>query len=125
MDAHGSGPYLEIQEAVDAASSSDIIVVRSGDYEGFVVDAKGLGVVADRGASIQTRDVVVMGMATGQRVFSSDLKIEALDSHALEVQMCEGSVRVQGCILLAAQGLPPVSESGGQDALWRAASTLF
>lgn len=45
--------FAEIQPAVNAASSGDLILVRSGSYQFFSSGIKGVAICADAGASVQ------------------------------------------------------------------------
>lgn len=51
VDETGAGDFLDIQPAVDAASSGDVVLVRSGSYRGFLLTT-GLTVTADASASV-------------------------------------------------------------------------
>lgn len=50
----GSADFSEIADAVNAAQDGDVIVVAFGSYLPFVIDGKGLTVVAPTGASMVT-----------------------------------------------------------------------
>ncbi|MFT5285970.1 MAG: hypothetical protein ACI8TQ_002138 [Planctomycetota bacterium] len=47
-----AGDFTDIQSAVDAASTGDTILIRTGAYDGFEIDGKGLNLIADEGASV-------------------------------------------------------------------------
>lgn len=65
------GPYLSVQEAIDFSSDGDIILVHTGTYPSFVVDAKSLTIVADTGATVLVTSGEVRGLASAQRVVVS------------------------------------------------------
>jgi len=47
VDAAGGGDFTDIQPAVDAAASGDLVLVRAGDYTGFEICGKGLTIVGE------------------------------------------------------------------------------
>lgn len=106
-----SGPYTDIQPAVDVAGDGDVLLIKSGSYSGFIIQNKALTVVADLGAAAYvagavrvdalqaTRTVIVAGLAvTG--VYGGN----PLAAHGAHVTNCSGSVRFQDCVLDAAVG---------------------
>ena len=67
VDATGAGDFLEIQPAVDAAGTGDLVLVRAGDYGSFTIDGKSLSIVGP-GALPSERSVVVKNIAAGELV---------------------------------------------------------
>ena len=51
VDAAGGGDFVEIQNAIDAASSGDTLLLRAGRYDEFVISAKSLTLIVDPGAA--------------------------------------------------------------------------
>lgn len=68
--------FTEIQDAVDAASSGDTILVRTGFYGRFEIDGKGLCIAAEEGSTPTLQDtppeggalIAVRNLAAGQAV---------------------------------------------------------
>ena len=58
VDGTGAGDFLTIQEAVDAASNDDTLLIKAGDYAGFTVEGKALQVVAESGQQVRVTDTV-------------------------------------------------------------------
>src|SRR5688572_11647178 len=105
-----SGGYGEIQAAVDAAQPGDLILVRTGTYAGFVVDGKGLSIVADAGALVQVAGaVVIQNLPASGFVLLSGLKVAVPGSAAfsppgLELLDDAGFARLSDCEFRGAQG---------------------
>src|SRR5262245_36482105 len=62
--AHGPGSdYADLSDAVNAAADGDVLLVRSGNYQDpILLNAKGLTVVADVGATVQVITVDVTNL---------------------------------------------------------------
>src|SRR5262245_23875185 len=74
VDAAG-GPgsaFTDIQPAINAAANGDIVLVRSGSYAGFEVQAKSVSIVADAGAS------VVVNSASTIKQLGDDQRVEVM-----------------------------------------------
>ncbi|MBI5434875.1 MAG: hypothetical protein HZA52_18730 [Planctomycetes bacterium] len=106
-----SGSFQDIQGAVDAAVGGDIIVVDSGTYTGFVVDAKELTIVARVDASAGEKveiagEVTIRNLALGDTVVlqGDAFAILGATGTALSVLDSLGSVRLQGLTLEGACG---------------------
>ncbi len=106
VDASGGTPgaHLDIQPAVDAASSGHTVLVKAGGYGGFVVDAKSLVVTADAGAAvtigpvgggpIEIRNLTAVQTVVLYGISSTrDLRTE----HGLHVHDNQGSVWIEKC----------------------------
>lgn len=53
VDGSGGGaPFLSVQAAIDAAAPGDVILIRSGHYDGITIDGKGVTLIADAGADV-------------------------------------------------------------------------
>ena len=64
-----TGTYTQIQDAVNAANDGDLVLVHTGTYDSFTVQAMSLTVVADTGAAVTLQGgVTVSDLASGQRV---------------------------------------------------------
>lgn len=101
-----TGPFTDIQSALDAAAvSGDTILVKAGSYPTFAIVNKSVDVVADTGANVQVNGAVrVRNLAAGREVVISGLQVHgvltASDSFmgdGLFATQCAGSIRVQDC----------------------------
>src|SRR5690349_16128261 len=113
-----TGPYTQIQAAVNAATDGDLVLVKPGSsYVGFHVQAKSLSIVADAGLSgvgLQGT-VIVSDLAAGQTVTVSGLNADAsvAGTEGLHYGFYSnnnlGSVRCESCRFY---GLPYLDYSG-------------
>ncbi len=97
-----AGPYFEVQDAIDAAASGDIIRVAAGDYQGFVIDSKSLMVVAaDSNAPphvLGTAEIV--DLQASETVTLSGLICDDLQGTSIvTISDCAGSVRLQDMLV--------------------------
>ncbi|MEM7309841.1 MAG: hypothetical protein AAF682_24405 [Planctomycetota bacterium] len=98
--------FTAIQAAVDFAADGDVVLVRSGVYDGFSVAAKSLDVVGIGPVGTVDLDlgfVEVTGLTAGQRVVLSGLtagKAQSIPGGAarLLVDGNQGSVWIQRCL---------------------------
>ena len=108
-------PYTQISAAVAAASDGDIILVKSGGYDGFTIANKSLAVVVDVGAfvyvdgAIHITDLVVSKTVVLDRLIM--ISNGGANFDGLDVQSCGGPVRVQGCKFTAAGGNASINHS--------------
>ncbi|MFT5049266.1 MAG: hypothetical protein ACI8QZ_000658 [Chlamydiales bacterium] len=111
VDSATPGAFQQIQDAVDAAVGSDVVLVRSGTYAGFEIVAKEIAVVADEDALVlvggairvvslsASQDVLLSGLhATGTLAAGGELR------NGLALLNNAGSVRLLGCDFEAAMG---------------------
>jgi hypothetical protein len=108
VDAAGGGQHTQITAAVAAAAPGDVLLVKSGSYLPFTIDAKSLSVVADTSAvvtvtgSIRVQNlvadqtVVLSGLTTSPLLVGSSNPDPTLGA-GLVVSACQGSVRAQEC----------------------------
>lgn len=106
-----SGPYAEIQSAVDIAQDGDVILVKTGTYASFVVRELDLTIVADAGANVQVNGAIrVSGISATQALLISGLKATGAAStntvarFGLYAKNCPGSLRIQDCVLVGGTG---------------------
>ena len=104
--------FATIQSAVNAAQDGDILLVRSETYydESLTIVAKGLTITSDFGGYVRlTEGVTVEGLLPGQMVVLRGLNIEPDtwpandDKYGLRALNCAGSIRVEGCTLIASK----------------------
>ena len=107
-----TGPYMQIQAAVNAANDGDLVLVKPGlSYSGFHVQAKSLTVVADNWTSSTTlhATVIVSDLAAGQTVALIGLRADlwnlpaagGVPQDGLFSNNNQGSVRCQSCTFYA------------------------
>jgi len=112
VDAAG-GPgadFTSLQAAVDAAASGDLLLVRSGDYGGLLIDGKALSVVADTGADVSVaftaplQRTEVRHLPAGANVLLQGLRLREIPMmptfvpyNAGFVHDCAGTVWLDDC----------------------------
>src|SRR5690606_21054232 len=90
--------FTVIQDAVDAASDGDVVLVRAGTYAGFEIDGKGLTVAGD--APITLTDgsrVTVENTTAGQSVVVRGFSLTTHAFGALSIALCSGPVTIEDC----------------------------
>jgi len=119
VDAAG-GPgtdFTGLQAAIDAATSGDVLLVRSGTYDGITIDGKGLVIVADTGATVDVgpdlfSNSVVKNLPAGQTVALRGLSFDSfwpiaggdlLVGFTLHLHDCAGAVWVEDCTVVSGQ----------------------
>lgn len=106
--ANGSGDFLDLQPAVDAAAPADTLLVKAGNYHGFLVNQKGLSIVADAGAVVNVDGAIrVRKLLAGSVVVLSGLRATGEAnagnlSYGLYLTNNAGAVRVDSCTLTGA-----------------------
>ncbi len=97
------GDYPDIQSAVDASADGDVVLVRSGNYPGFLIDGKSISVVADTNDEVALLSSVNVGnIGAGQTVVLAGLHVIALPAQTyacFSAYASSGSVRLQSCRL--------------------------
>ncbi|MBL8695068.1 MAG: hypothetical protein JNJ88_13320 [Planctomycetes bacterium] len=99
--------FTSLQAAHDAAAPGDILLVKSGTYQGLTV-SKGITVTADKGALVNVSaaffgiGVVVSNIPSGQSVVLREIHIKNEDlslfsSQAFTILNCNGSVLLDHC----------------------------
>lgn len=97
-----------IQEAIDAASDGDIVLVRPGNYAGgIVIDGKGVSVFGDPqdvpNSVKVTGPLSIRRLAAHQPVVLRDLELDigsGSTSRSFKVDDCDGPVWVERCKLI-------------------------
>lgn len=98
--------FTSLPAAVQAASSGDLLLVKSGTYAGFTVDAKTLTVLADTGSTVQLSSTVrVQNLTASQSCVLSGLAITSASSPALIASNVQGSLRIQSSTLRVSPSL--------------------
>jgi hypothetical protein len=90
--------FTTIQAAVDVASDGDILLVGAGSYPGFVIDGKGLSILAaPPGVSVQITEPIQVSNLIGQDVLLVGMKANSTSGSPISVTNCTGQVRFQDC----------------------------
>ncbi len=104
VDAAGSGSFTQIQPAVLAALEGDTILIKPGNYATFDVSAKSLTIIGQQDPDVAASQVIsadVRNLADGQVVTLARLRFAPSGfTRALEIDDCEGAVRVSQCVML-------------------------
>ncbi|MEM7203003.1 MAG: hypothetical protein AAF628_22275 [Planctomycetota bacterium] len=103
VDAAG-GPgsqFTDIQPAVDAAQTGDLVQVRPGTYTRFTVAGKGIRVAGERGGAVTVVDgVTVTTVPAGTATTLSGFEVvDGATVHALQIRSNRGAVHVDGLSL--------------------------
>jgi len=129
-----SGPYFDIQSAVDASSAGDVVLVRSGNYPAFAVVARSLAVAADTGANVYVQGAIrARNVGVGQTLVVSGLRAQdtlsvTTETNGFRATDCPGSIRVQDCELFGGNGalcVPPPPEGMPAGARIRSSSDVL
>jgi len=76
VDDDGTAPFTAIQSAVNAAIDGDVVLVRPGNYSGFLVTNKSLVVVGDTGGAVTVQGAVrVLDLAASRTVVLANLLV--------------------------------------------------
>lgn len=119
--AAAGAPYTTIQDAVNAASDGDVILVRPGVHAGFTIANKALDVVADRNASMPLvrvdGTVAIQALAATRTVTLSGFDVRGPTGAAgVRITSCTGAVRVHTCEVRGGDGpicVPQIWPPGG------------
>lgn len=105
VDGTGAGDFLTVQEAVDAASRGDTLLVKGGDYPGFTIEGKALQIVAESGQQVRmTQHVWIKNQRDRDDVYLSGLEARYWMGHAGPQA---GAVQGGRTLLEHGQGLDP------------------
>jgi hypothetical protein len=104
--------YLTIQAAVDAAAEGDTLLLAGEVYDGFVIDGKGLTLIALPGVDHEIRgQVLVRNLPANSTVRMDGLVIRGRqfigfiqNETALQLDLNMGPVRLFGCDILGGSG---------------------
>ena len=97
VDASGSGDFLDIQAAVDAASDDDTLLIMGGTYGGFSIASKELALASDSPQTPRVNGLVTLsGLAKGGGLSLSGLHLKA----GFKVNNCKGTVLFTDCTFL-------------------------
>ena len=86
-DDGGAGVHFtSLADAVTAASTGDVVLVKEGSYSGFTIDGKSLTVVEDTGHATEvTGTVNVRNLLAGQAVELIGLEVDQPNGTALSL----------------------------------------
>jgi hypothetical protein len=82
VDGDGSGDFLDVQSAVNAAADGDIILVRDPQVAAFTVGARSLTIVGIPSGSDDPTvlgELIIAGLASGQQVVLSHLQLQGTE----------------------------------------------
>ncbi len=97
VDASGAGDFLDIQDAVDASSPDDTLLIMDGAYSGFSIDNKGLALAADSVLMPRVTGLVTLsGLTKGEGLSLSGLHLKA----GFIVTGCKGTVVFTDCTIV-------------------------
>ena len=126
-----SGPgsdYSDLQTALDAAASGDVLLMRAGSYSGASVTGKAVSVVADDDASVQIDGRLrIVGTPIGSTTSIKGLNITSpvgTQQPALQTKTCHGTLWVESCTLTGGAAVsnggpaPGASVEGCNDAVF-------
>jgi hypothetical protein len=104
VDAAGQGDFTDLPEAVAAAPSRALLLVKPGMYQGTTISGQGLRVEGEvPGSVLVTSALLVTGISADQEVSLGGLVLEA----GFEVSSCSGQVSMTGCTAPHNGGLVP------------------
>ena len=106
----GPGVFsTDIQPAIDAAASGDLVLVEAGSYSGFTIDGKGVSVVADAGGAVVTNGLVTVShVSVSQRVLLQGLTVHGDNSSsAIITQDAQGPIWIESCTVTGGTGNGP------------------
>lgn len=133
VDASGGGDFTSIEAALQAASNGDLLLVKTGNYQAFLVNGKTVDIVADAGAVVTiSGGPRVAWLPAGGRVRVVGLTVHGIASatlfggHGINVVECLGAVRIEHCELNGADNtqLDPACFGWGDASGWEGASVV-
>ncbi len=93
-----NGPYVEIADAVLAASAGDTVLVHAGTYVTPILVDKPIELVADPvGAAVTCRHLTVEGVPAGGHVLVRGIDVKPLVQHVLHAGKWFGATYVASC----------------------------
>ena len=113
--------FSQIQPAVDAAQSGDIILVRSGGYDRFTIDGKALTVQADVDGPVLVGSPPQMGndmtpfgpQSIVRDIVAGDVVLRGMWIRGLEIDGCSAPVLVEACTVDSTLPATRVVDSDG------------
>jgi len=100
--ANGPGAeFTDLSSAMGAAAPGDILLVRQGLYPVRLVISEPLTILAESGANVRLRSVLVYQLPAGAEVVLRGLTLESKMDRDLGGQDCDGTIWVEDCTLLA------------------------
>lgn len=92
-DIPGPGvDHATIQDGINAAGPSDVILVRAGSYAGFTIDGKGAKIIADVQGTAISDVITISNVGPSDEVVLNGFAITSVIGTALDVQACAGTV---------------------------------
>lgn len=118
--APSGGNFTQIQAAIDAASDGDVVLVKTGSYDTFVVNDKDLSILTDVGNAATVQGAIrVTNLAAGKSVLVAGLSARGISDpsvplqHGLYVASSPGHVRIQDCTLRGLHWVAGVTPRSG------------
>ena len=116
VDDSGGADFTSLQAAIDAAADGEQILVRTGNYFAspgqarLQIIGKGLSIVAEAGAVVQTPGLELSGMPAGRWVMVRGLKLGPAQSAAPSVLVTAsgGTLLAEDCWVVGRNGEPLV-----------------
>lgn len=105
-DDGGAGTdFVDLQQAIDAASDGDVLLVRPGLYDGFEIAGKGVSVLADvEGTVVCLGGALVRNVPANSTVALRGIRTVADTTPGLFVRNCDGTVWIEACDARGADG---------------------
>lgn len=97
--------HTDLQAAIDAAASGDVILVKDGLYGAITVAGKGVTVVAEADAVARVDGPwTVLNLPAGELTVLRGLSTATPGGHGATVRNCAGAVWLEDCTIVAAHG---------------------
>ncbi|MCK6446685.1 MAG: hypothetical protein L6Q99_09870 [Planctomycetes bacterium] len=111
-----TGPYTQLQAAVDAASDGDIVLVKAGTYGALSIGDESVSIVADTAAAVSTGAISITDLSASHRVVLSGLQKNGWSGgvQRLALTNSAGAVRIDRSRIVGADG-QTVSAAAGAD----------